>query len=193
MTNWIVVVAAMFATAAVGLAQAPQRFGFGQPATPEAIARLDSDIGPDGTGLPAGRGTPGQGADVYARQCAACHGAKGEGGQAEALVGPEPAGMAPFGPQYEQWRGSRPDVPLTVGNYWPYATTLFDYVRRAMPPTAPGTLSPDELYGVVAWLLAQNRIIPDSAVMTAETLPKVIMPARTRFVPDNRKGGRDVR
>jgi S-disulfanyl-L-cysteine oxidoreductase SoxD len=184
---------ATFATTAAAFAQAPERFGLGQPAAPDAIARLDSDVGPDGKGLPAGSGTPARGADVYARQCAACHGAKGEGGQADALVGPEPSGMAPFGPQYEQWRGGRPDVPFTVGNYWPYATTLFDYVRRAMPPTAPGTLSSDELYSVVAWMLAQNRIIPDSAVMTAETLPKVMMPARSRFVPDNRKGGREVR
>ena len=193
MTKRILVILATFATTAVGLAQAPERFGFGQPAAPDAIARLDGDVGPDGTGLPAGRGTPAQGADVYARQCAACHGANGEGGQAEALVGPEPSGMAPFGPQYEQWRGDRPDVPFTVGNYWPYATTLFDYVRRAMPPTAPGTLSSDELYSVVAWMLAQNRIIPDSAVITEGTLPKVMMPARSRFVPDNRKGGRDVK
>ena len=193
MTRCIVVVAAVCATTAAGLAQAPQQFGFGQPATPEVIARHDSDIGPDGAGLPPGSGTAVQGADVYARQCAACHGAKGEGGQAEALVGPEPAGMAPFGPRYEEWRAGRADVPFTVGNYWPYATTLFDYVRRAMPPSSPGTLSPDELYGVVAWVLAQNGIIPDTAVMSAERLPKVMMPARTRFVPDNRKGGRQVK
>ncbi len=171
----------------------PQRFGFGEPAPRELIAPLDTDVRPDGTGLPPGKGTAREGAEVYARHCAACHGAKGAGGPAEALVGAEPAGMAPFGPQYEQWRSGRPDVPFTVGNYWPYATTLFDYVRRAMPPTAPGTLAADEIYSVVAWVLTQNGIIAETAVMTAETLPRVTMPARDRFVPDNRKGGREVR
>jgi cytochrome c len=192
MTKPLAIVAAALVTTAA-FAQAPQQFGFGRPAAPEIIARLDSDIGPDGAGLPPGSGTAVQGATVYARQCAACHGAKGEGGQAEALVGPEPAGVPPFGPQYEQWRGGRPDVPFTVGNYWPYATTLFDYVRRAMPPTAPGTLTADELYSVVAWVLAQNGIISDAAVMSAETLPKVSMPARTRFVPHSRNGGKELK
>jgi cytochrome c len=127
------------------------------------------------------------------KQCAACHGAKGEGGAADPLVNPEPKGMPPFGAAYEQWRGSRPDVPFTIGNYWPYATTVFDYVRRAMPPSSPGSLSADETYAVVAWLLAQNGIIGDEAVMTAETLPKVAMPAGRMFVPDDRRGGRAVR
>jgi cytochrome c len=183
-----------FIAGALTAAQSPpERFGFGAPAPRELITALDTDVRPDGAGLPPGRGTAREGADIYARHCAACHGAKGEGGQAEALVGAEPAGMAPFGPQYEQWRNGRPDVPFTVGNYWPYATTLFDYVRRAMPPTALGTLSADEIYSVVAWVLAQNGIIPDTAVMTAESLPKVVMPARTRFVPDNRRGRSEVR
>jgi len=182
------------ALAVVAAAQSqPERFGIGRPATPNAIAALDIDVRPDGTGLPAGSGTAPGGAEVYARRCAACHGPKGEGGQAEALVGAEPTGTAPFGPQYEQWRSGRPDVPFTVGNYWPYATTLFDYVRRAMPPAAPGTLSSDDVYSVVAWVLAQNRIIPEGAVMNAETLPRVVMPARDRFVPDSRKGGREVK
>jgi S-disulfanyl-L-cysteine oxidoreductase SoxD len=171
----------------------PERLGLGKPAPRELIAQLDSDVRPDGSGLPQGSGTAAQGAEIYSRRCAACHGAKGEGGQAEALVGFEPPGMAPFGPEYEQWRAGRPDVPFTVGNYWPYATTLFDYVRRAMPPTAPGTLSSDEVYSLVAWVLAQNRIIPESAVMTAESLPKVVMPAHNRFVPDNRRGRSEVR
>jgi S-disulfanyl-L-cysteine oxidoreductase SoxD len=192
--NTLAVVAALhIAIAAVAAQSTPERFGFGKPAPRELIARLDTDIRPDGTGLPPGKGTPAEGGVIYARHCAACHGAKGEGGQAEALVGAEPAGTAPFGPQYEQWRGNRPDVPFTVGNFWPYATTLFDYIRRAMPTTAPGTLSADETYSVVAWLLAQNGIIPETAVMAAESLPKVVMPARPRFVPDDRKGGRVVR
>jgi mono/diheme cytochrome c family protein len=191
---WCMLTAAAFLAAAGTAAQSPpQRYGFGTPAPQELITRLDTDVRPDGTGLPAGRGTASDGAGVYARHCAACHGAKGEGGQADALVGADPAGIAPFGPQYEQWRGDRPDVPFTVGNFWPYATTLFDYVRRAMPPSAPGTLSSDEVYSVVAWLLARNAIITETEVMTAESLPKVVMPGRGRFVPDDRKGGRVVR
>ncbi|MBI3049754.1 MAG: c-type cytochrome [Acidobacteria bacterium] len=174
-------------------AQTPERFGIGQPAPPELIAALDIDVRPDGTGLPPGRGTAREGAQVYARHCAACHGAKGEGGSADSLVGPEPKGMAPFGPAYEQWRSGRPDVSFTIGNYWPYATTIFDYVRRAMPPPAPESLTADETYSVVAWLLAQNGIIGEDTVMSAETLPKVVMPARSRFVRDDRKGGRTIR
>jgi mono/diheme cytochrome c family protein len=174
-------------------AQAPERFGFGEPAPREVIAALDTDVRPDGTGLPPGRGVAREGGAIYAAQCAACHGAKGEGGAADRLVGAEPKGLPPFGPAYEQWRGSRPDVPFTIGNYWPYAATVFDYVRRAMPPSAPGSLTADQTYAVVAWLLAQNGIIGDETVMNAETLPKVLMPARTMFVPDNRRGGRTVR
>jgi cytochrome c len=84
-------------------------------------------------------------------------------------------------------------VPFTIGNYWPYATTLFDYVRRAMPATAPGSLTADETYALVAWLLARNEIIADSDTMNRETLPRVRMPARSRFVPDNRRGGAEVK
>jgi cytochrome c len=91
----------------------------------------------------------------------------------------------PFGRQLRHVR--------TVGNYWPYATTLYDYIRRAMPPTAPGSLEPDEVYGVVAWLLAENRIVAPDAVMDAHSLPQVRMPARDRFVDDNRTGGKEFR
>ena len=76
--------------------------------------------------------------------------------------------------------------PLTVGNYWPYATTLYDYTNRAMPRTSPGTLTPNQVYGLVAWILAKNKVIAEDAMMTAETLPAVLMPARNRFVPDDR-------
>ena len=184
------------ATTAVAVAAAqapPQRFGFGQPATPDQIAAIDIDVRPDGTGLPAGKGTAREGAEIYTRRCAACHGARGEGGQADALVGTEPKTSAPFGPEYEKWRNGRTDVPFTIGNYWPYATTLFDYIRRAMPTTSPGALTSDETYSVVAWLLAQNQIIPDDAEMNAQTLPRVIMPARSRFVRDDRRGGAQIR
>lgn len=194
MTRLLACVGVTIAVTAVATAQAPPPyFGFGEPAPPDLIAALDIDVRPDGTGLPPGRGTAREGGAIYARQCAACHGAKGEGGQADRLVGAEPAGLAPFGPEYERWREGRQDVPFTVGNYWPYAATLFDYTRRAMPANAPGTLTADETYSLVAWLLAQNGIIADTAVMSAETLPTVIMPAHGRFVPDSRVGGPEVK
>ena len=178
------------ADAAPGAASAgagmPDRFGFGRPATHEEIAAWDIDVMPDGTGLPAGEGTAESGASVYARQCASCHGRAGEGATAAALVGYEPESAPPFGPRYEEWRGGGEDVPFTVGNYWPYATTLYDYIYRAMPSGAPGTLAPDEVYGLVAWLLAENRIIARDAVMNAATLPAVEMPARDIFVPQER-------
>ena len=189
----IVVITAVWVAAAAAQSRPPERFGIGQPAPAELIAALDTDVRPDGTGLPPGKGTARDGAAVYAKQCAACHGAKGEGASADVLVSTEPREIAPFGPAYEQWRGGRPDVPFTIGNYWPYATTLFDYVRRAMPATAPGTLPVNDVYAVVAWLLAQNGIIQDTAEMTAETLPRVAMPARGRFVPDDRRGRSEVR
>src|SRR5437016_9198109 len=99
---------------------------------------------PDGKGLPAGKGTSAEGASIYAAQCASCHGANGEGGTADVLVGAEPKQSAPFGPQYEKLRGGGKDVPFTIGNYWPYATTIFDYIRRAMPPNAAGSLNADQ-------------------------------------------------
>lgn len=194
MTRLLASVGVTIAVTAVATAQAPPpRFGFGEPAPRELIAALDIDVRPDGTGLPPGRGTAREGGEIYARQCAACHGPKGEGGPADRLVGAEPRGLPPFGPEYERWRAGRPDEPFTIGNYWPYAATLFDYIRRAMPANLPGILTADETYGLVAWLLAQNGIVADTAVMNAETLPKVTMPAHTRFVPDDRRGGRDVK
>ena len=193
--RWSFAVLVMAAIGAVvSMAQAPpQRFGLGQPASPEFIAKLDIDIMPDGTGLPPGKGTAAEGAIIYASKCASCHGAKGEGGPNDALVGPEPKAFAPFGPRYDKARGEAKDVPFTIGNYWPYATTIFDYTRRAMPFPNPGTLTADETYSLVAWLLAKNGIIPEDAVMNAKTLPAVGMPARNRFVPDNRAGGAKVR
>jgi cytochrome c len=190
MTRALVVLMGVLAVVVVSAAQGqPDRLGLGEPAPRELIAALDVDVRPDGTGLPPGNGTAAAGAGVYARQCAACHGPKGEGGIADRLIGPDPKGIAPFGPAYEKWREGRPDVPFTIGNYWPYATTLFDYILRTMPTTAPGTLSADEIYSVVAWLLAENGIIAADATMNAQTLPKVMMPARGRFVPDDRTGG----
>jgi cytochrome c len=194
MTRILTIAAVVFAAVALAAAQSPpQRYGIGTPASPDLIAALDIDVRPDGTGLPMGSGTPREGGEIYAKRCAACHGANGEGGSAEALVGSEPVASAPFGPEYERWRTGRPDVPFTIGNYWPYATTIFDYVRRAMPANAPGTLTANETYSLVAWLLMKNGIVPEAAVMNAETLPRVVMPAHARFVRDNRAGGSAVK
>ena len=165
---------------------APERFGFGRAASAEEIAAWDIDVMPDGTGLPEGEGTAASGAPVYARQCAVCHGQSGEGGIADRLVGYTPETTPPFGPRYEEWRGDGPDVPYSVGNYWPYATTLFDYIRRAMPSNAPGTLEADQVYGLVAWILAENGLIAADEAMNATTLPAVEMPARDVFVPQER-------
>jgi cytochrome c len=151
-------------------------FGFGRRATPEEIAAWDIDAGPDGVGLPPGSGVPSQGAVIYAHKCAACHGATGTEGPFDRLVGREPRLGFPF--------GRDPRLVKTVGNYWPFATTLYDYVNRAMPLDAPGSLKPDEVYSLVAFLLWRNEIIADGQVMNAQTLPRVIMPARDRFVPD---------
>ena len=171
----------------------PSRFGFGKPATHAQIENWDIDVMPDGTGLPLGEGTVETGAIVFAQLCATCHGTKGEGGSGGPLVVYETAITPPFGPQYEEWRQGRDDVPFVIGNYWPHATTLFDYIRRAMPSQAPGSLNADEVYGLVAWLLVQNAIIPEDFVMNSETLPQIRMPARDLFVPDARRGGPEVR
>jgi cytochrome c len=165
----------------------PQRFGFGRAATDAEVKAWDIDVMPDGTGLPPGRGTVAEGGVIYAAQCAVCHGPDGRGGQYDSLVGRDPAEGFPFGkdPALMSKR--------TIGNYWPYATTLYDYIYRAMPQAVPGSLTPDEVYSLVAYLLFLNGIVPSDAVMTAQTLPKVEMPARHRFVQDNRRGGPEIR
>jgi mono/diheme cytochrome c family protein len=165
----------------------PSRFGFGRAATDAEVKAWDIDVMPDGTGLPPGRGTVAKGAVIYAAQCAVCHGPNGRGGQYDSLVGRDPAEGFPFGkdPALMSKR--------TIGNYWPYATTLYDYIYRAMPQAVPGSLTPDEVYSLVAYLLFLNGIVPSDAVMTAQTLPKVEMPARRRFVQDNRRGGPEIR
>jgi len=140
------------------------------------------DANPSGAGLPPGRGTYARGAQVYAQQCASCHGPRGEGGipPNPKLVGTEPRDFS---------FGNDPKLTKTIGNYWPYATTLYDYINRAMPFATPGSLAPAEVYAVVAYLLAENGIIAKSAVMDARSLPRVRMPARDRFIVDDRKGG----
>ena len=163
----------------------PATFSFGQSATPSQIAALDIDVGPDGAGAPPGSGSVEEGKQVYAAKCAVCHGLTGTEGPNDVLVGRDPREGFPFGAT----RGFR----RTVGNYWPYATTLFDYINRTMPFTMPGSLTADEVYAATAYILYLNEIIPEDAVMNAQTLPAVVMPARDRFVPDNRTGGSEIR
>jgi S-disulfanyl-L-cysteine oxidoreductase SoxD len=164
---------------------APQRYGFGRPATVEEVRAWDVDVMPDGTGLPAGSGTPSHGALLYQRKCAACHGKTGTEGPFDQLVARERRPGFPF--------GRDPTLVKAIGNYWPYATTLYDYVNRAMPLDAPGSLQPDEVYSLVAFLLWRNGITGDTDVIDAHSLRRVVMPARDRFVLDNRRGGREIR
>jgi cytochrome c len=163
------------------------RYGLGRPARAEEITAVDIDVGPDGAGLPPGRGTAVKGAAVYQQKCAMCHGQKGEGMSTvyPALIGRDPRQGFPFG---TDWK-----IVKTVGNYWPYSTTLFDYVRRAMPYAAPGSLTSDEVYALTAHLLAANEIIPANAALDAASLVAVKMPAHDRFVPDDRRGGPEVK
>ena len=155
-----------------GAAQA-QVYGLGKPASPAAIAAWDIDVTPDGAGLPKGSGSVAAGQAVYAAQCAACHGAQGEGKPADALVGGQ--GTLATGKPVK-----------TIGSFWPYATTVFDFIRRAMPYQAPQSLQPDEVYAVTAYLLHLNGIVPADAVLDAKTLPQVRMPNRDGFVADAR-------
>jgi len=159
-------------------AKEPAPLGIGRPATPSEIAALDIDIMPDGTGLPPGRGTAAEGAPIYAARCAGCHGKTGKEGPNDVLVGRQPGDAFPF--------AKDPRAPKTIGSYWPYATTVFDYIRRAMPPDAPNSLGDGEVYNLVAFLLVQNELIPADAVVDATSLPKVKMPAHDHFVPDTR-------
>jgi len=138
------------------------------------VAAWDISIPPSGAGLPAGSGSVKQGESVYAAKCQACHGAKGAGKPADALVG----GIGSLA-------SGKP--VLTVGSYWPYATTLFDYVRRAMPTTNPQSLGNDEVYAVTAYVLHLNGIVGEAAVLDARTLPQVKMPNRDGFVDWSRK------
>ena len=155
-------------------AKEPATFGIGRPATPAEVAALDVDVGPDGAGLPPGRGTSADGAPIYAARCAACHGKTGKEGPNDVLVGRQPGDAFPF--------ARDPKAPKTIGSYWPYATTVFDYIRRAMPWPQPRTLSNDEVYALTAYILSENKLIAADAAMDAATLPKVKMPNRDGFI-----------
>ena len=161
-------------------------YGFGRPATAQESAAWDIDVRPDGKGLPAGSGTPAEGAAIYAVQCAACHGAQGEGGLNDRLV--VHSADEPFPLASDVNAGQH----RTIGNYWPYATTVFDYIRRSMPFTAPGTLTANEVYSLTAHLLHLNHVIPEDAEMNAQTLPNVVMPAHGKFRLDDRQDFKEV-
>jgi cytochrome c len=155
--------------AGASIAIAGEDFGIGRPATSSEIAGWDIDIAPDGTGLPPGSGSVREGETIFAEKCASCHGGHGEGKPMDRLVG----GSGTIGTA----------TPIkTVGSYWPFATTLFDFVRRAMPFNAPQSLSPNEVYAVSAYVLYLNQIVPDDAILDAKSLPKVAMPNRSNFV-----------
>ena len=142
----------------------------GRAATAEEVAGWDISIPPSGAGLPAGSGTAKQGAAVYSAKCLACHGDKGAGKPADALAG----GIGSL---------ATAKPVRTVGSYWPYATTLFDFTRRAMPWPQPRTLTNDEVYALTAYILSLNKIIVENDVMSAATLPKVKMPNRDGLIP----------
>ena len=164
------------------------RYGLGRAATPQEVAALDQDAGPDGAGLPPGKGSAAEGAVLYAAQCANCHGDKGQG---IAPACPALNGRDPAGERFEFANDYR--IVKTVGNYWSSAPSLFDYIRRAMPHATPGSLSNDQVYALVAHLLAENRIIPATATLDSATLMQVKMPAAGHFVTDDRRGGATVR
>ena len=162
-----------FATAAIaasGAVYSAERYDFGRPATPQEIAGWDIDVSPSGAGLPPGRGDVQQGEAIFAAKCASCHGPNGEGKPMDRLVG----GMRAL-------RDKKPEK--TVGSFWPYATTLFDFVRRAMPLTAPQSLTPDEVYAVSAYVLFLNGVVPKDTILDADNLANVKMPNRDGFVP----------
>jgi S-disulfanyl-L-cysteine oxidoreductase SoxD len=175
----------MFAAAAAGLvalagaatAEGPEsgsnlslnlRPNLGKPITPAELAPWDITILPDGANLPPGGGRAVDGAKVYAEKCAACHGDKGEGGIAGRLIGGPPKATL--------------DGGKTIANFWPAATTLFDFIRRAMPYTAPKSLTDAEVYALTAFLLSANKLIGENEVIDAKTLPQVKMPNRDNFI-----------
>ena len=168
-----VAVAALAVLTSVASARAQSPYGIGRAATPAEIAGWNIDIGRDGSGLPPGSGTVAHGREVFAQQCAACHGEKGEGGIGDKLAG-------------GQGTIATAKPVRTVGSYWPYAPTLFDYIRRAMPQNAPQSLSNEDVYAVSAYVLNLNGLLSADATLDAKTLAAIKMPNRDKFVGDPR-------
>jgi len=168
-----IAVLALVALAATSPARAQNRYGIGRAATPAEIAGWNIDIDRDGHNLPPGGGSVSHGKEVFDTQCASCHGAKGEGAVGDRLVGGQGT-LASAKPV------------KTVGSYWPYAPTLFDYIRRAMPQNAPQSLSSDDVHAVSAYILNLNGLVPADAVLDAQALAAIRMPNRAMFVGDPR-------
>ena len=159
------------AAMAVSLVSLVHAYDFGRPATIEEMKLWDIDVRPDGKGLPEGSGTVAHGKSVYEENCEACHGPNGQGGIKDRLAG----GHGSLGTE---------NPIKTVGSYWPYATTLFDYIHRAMPYQAPGSLSVDDTYAVAAYILNLNGILSSDGTLDRNTLPAIKMPNREGFIPD---------
>jgi S-disulfanyl-L-cysteine oxidoreductase SoxD len=176
-THRIFVLAAALILACTGSAAFGAGPNLGKPVSAADAAPWDIDIEPSGAGLPAGNGTSDQGASIFAEQCSACH---GEGGRGATTT----KSGAPAAPPVvsDVKRNGIDDTTLTIANYWPYATTLFDYIRRSMPWTSPRSLTDDQVYALTAYILAQNKLIDAKQVINAQTLPKVQMPNRDGFV-----------
>ncbi len=166
----ILLISALIATGiSPALAESPQGPGLGSNVTPEEIAQWDISVFPDGEGLPEGEGTVKEGEVLYQQQCMVCHGENGLGATADQLAG---AQMSLDSEYPEQ----------TIGSYWPYATTVFDVIRRSMPMTNPGSLSNEQTYAVTAYLLFLNNLISKDDKMDATSLPKVKMPNEDGFI-----------
>jgi len=159
---------ALRATFALAQAPNPQSPNLGKPITPAEIAAWDLNILPDGSGLPPGNGTSAEGARIYAAKCAACHGQEGKGGASARLAGGEAI--------------KNMESEKTIASFWPFATTLFDYIRRAMPWQQPRSLTDREVYALTAYILSLNKLIGENDTINAQTLPKVRMPNRDGFI-----------
>ena len=151
-------------------------FGFGTTPSQDELARFVSPL-PDGRGLPPGSGSVAQGKVVYEQQCAACHGAMLQGGMGDRLIGGR-GSLVNSDPTKAPTK--------TVESYWPYATTLFDYIKRAMPLLTPDSLTNDQVYAVSAYILSEAKIVPPDTILDAGNLAKVVMPNRGNFIPDQR-------
>ena len=173
------------AGAPAGHAQTPT-YGVGRAPTAEEIRAWDLTIPPSGQGLPPGSGTAALGKPVFAQRCASCHGDKGESPKYRVITGdPRPLNAAALSPKGVDWLlGGEP--VLTIGSFWQYATTLWSYINRSQPFDEPGSLTPEQVYAVTAYLLYANGIIGENDVIDARTLPLVKMPNRSGFVPDAR-------
>jgi mono/diheme cytochrome c family protein len=162
------------AAAGTVLAQTPDYKNVGRTPTTEEIKAWDISVGPDGTGLPPGRGTAKQGAVIFAAKCIVCHGPTAEGGgRGPRLVGGTQASLTTLHPV------------KSIPSYWPFATTVWDYINRAMPRYQGGSLTPDEVYALTAFILYRGGVVKQADVLDAETLPKIQMPNRNGFVPPN--------